>query len=216
MSGIEIVGLVAGVIGILDVAATAYTNIQNIAGLPKAFQAVARKLPLVKQTLQTIENHLENASEPSIEAIIPVVRACKEKAEKLRAILEKLDPKDSTWKPERYVTIIKFWGKKGRVEELMKRILEDVQYLAADQTMKAATADQLEGIAAAIEELALIEPSAPDMLFDRPKDIAITHDGTGSQNNVLGDSYTTQSGPGPMFGDLRGANLHISAPLSGK
>ena len=214
MSGFEIVGLVAAVIGILDVTAKAYTNIQNIAGLPKAFQAVVQKLPLVIQTLQTVETHYANAPESSIKAARPVVETCKENAEKLKAILEALDPKDTTWKPERYVIIIKCWGKKGRVEELKKEILEDVQCLAADQTMKTATADQLKGIAAAIEELALIEPSAPDRVFDKREDIIISHGGTGSQHNVLGDNNTTHTGSGHLFQDVRGATLTFPAPLS--
>jgi hypothetical protein len=214
MSGIEIVGLVAGVIGILDVALKAYTNIQNIRGLAKAFQEVAKRLPLVLRILKTIETQCANTSvsEEYIRQITPVVQGCKENAEKLKSILQKFDAKDATWKPDRYLSIIKSWGKKGRVEEIMKRILEDVEFLAADRTMKGATADQLQGLEAAMRELSMIEPSAPDRLFETRDPINISHDGTGTQHNVLGDNNTSHTGAGNIFGDLRGATLNFGPP----
>lgn len=120
-----------------------------------------------------------------------MVNSRKENAQKLKTILQKLEPDEPTWRLRNYLAIIESWGKKGRVENLMNNILEDVQFLAADKTMKAATAEQVQDLMVAIDDPGKVEPSAPDENFERPGEINVSHGGTGNIHNVIGDNNTT-------------------------
>lgn len=216
MSGLEIFGAVAGVVGILDVAITTYNKIKDVAGLPEAFRKVGEKLPLTKHILDNVQLQASKATDQVDAALTPVIHSCRDNAEKLKTILERIDLNDGSWSRNSYIKVIKAWGKKGRVEELMRKILEDVQFVAADRTMQAATAEQLVSLKDAIEELSRVNPSAPDELFDSHGSNIISYEGSGSQHNLVGDNNTMHAGSGHNFGDLRGATLHFGSSMPSK
>lgn len=89
---------------------------------------------------------------------------------------------------ERYYKAAKGLGKANKVEDLMKRMLEDVQVLAFDQGMKTATRDQQSKIHQAIEEMKVIPPSVPEEIY-REATFAASNFGTGTQYNAQGDAH---------------------------
>ncbi|KAI8299445.1 hypothetical protein K4K61_010646 [Colletotrichum sp. SAR11_59] len=203
MSGAEaVIGLIAGVIGLLEAANKAYDTIKDIAGLPKAFEEVSQRIPLVLQILEHAKTNAEQAPGQTINAITPVITACKREAEVLNDILVKLANGDSGWDQNKYVQMVKCKGKKARVEDLMRKIVENVHFLASDKTMKLATAQQLQELRLAVDGLIHVEPSAPDEISGRGDSVTIQHGGSGSQNNHIdySNSFTTWNnrGNGPM------------------
>ncbi|KAK2730757.1 hypothetical protein CKAH01_09380 [Colletotrichum kahawae] len=182
MSGAEVViGLIAGVIGLLEAANKAYDTIKDIAGLPKAFEEVSQRIPLVE-------------------------------AEDLRDILVKLANGDSGWDQNKYVQMVKCKGKKTRVEDLMKKIVENIQFLASDQTMKLATSQQLQELRLAVDGLTHVEPSAPDEVSGRGDSVTIHHSGNGPQNNHIdnSNSFTTWNNHGN--GHMVQGNIYYGTP----
>ncbi|KAF3806885.1 hypothetical protein GCG54_00007135 [Colletotrichum gloeosporioides] len=212
MSGVEaVIGLIGGVIGLLEAANKAYATIKDMAGLPKAFQEVSQRIPLVLQILEHVKTNAGQAPRTTIDAITPVVTSCKGEAEMLKDILEGLASEDSKWDLNRYVKMIKCKGKKGRVEDLMKKIIENVQILASDQTMKLATSQQLQELGLAVEGLKIIEPSAPDELLRQGETVTINYDGTGSQHNQIGNNNTSTTWHGHGTGHMIQGNAYFGA-----
>ncbi|KAF9879367.1 hypothetical protein CkaCkLH20_02910 [Colletotrichum karsti] len=188
----EIIGVIGSVVGLLTAAEVAHSKMKGMKGLPEAFDAVARQVPLAQRILDAVESQTRNAPESTLRAILPVVHSCRENAETLKTTLEKLQPGDSAsaWSLDHYVSLIKCRGKKGRVEDLMRQILRDILTLASYKTIHAATSEELAGLKAAIEEVGNVKASAPDTLLEDAKGVNISHGGQGPMLNQVGD-YTT-------------------------
>ncbi|KAH8773073.1 hypothetical protein BGZ57DRAFT_895136 [Hyaloscypha finlandica] len=111
-------------------------------------------------------------------AFTPILKGCKVQAAQLKELFEKAMPHggDSRW--DRYVKAARRIRKGGRVETLIRGILDDLQLLATtfpDVT----TARGKEQLAEAIEEASKMEPSLPDGFEEMP---AYAHYGSGDQN----------------------------------
>lgn len=137
----------------------------------------------------------------SCKAMNPVVTACKDKAEKLDKLFQKVLPHDTASRLDRYFSAAKTLGKGGRVETLMKGILEDIHLLASNHAMGAATTNQVDEIAKAIRDVSGIESSIPESVLH---DIAFTNNNFGSgpmtNHNVQGNQYSqTNNSTGQQF-----------------
>lgn len=55
-----------------------------------------------------------------------IVKACEEKAKKLKELFDKVIPVDGALDLKRYYKVVKIWGKGSKVENLIKGILEDL------------------------------------------------------------------------------------------
>jgi hypothetical protein len=202
MSGFEVVALIGTTIGIIEVIPKIYQAIKDRKGLPKAFEEVNNKLPLIEETLKLVKSHSEDPNVDSDESIKSTVRGCQDRATELKKIFEKIrDAKTSNSKPIKkwYRSIVLPLGQDHRVEELMKNILVDVQSLSNNQVFKAATRNQVQDLQKdlqkAIEELAQLEPSVPDDLFKSPASAGINVYGDGPVHGGHGDvNYATRSG----------------------
>ncbi|KAF4629265.1 hypothetical protein G7Y89_g8891 [Cudoniella acicularis] len=195
MSGIEVIGLISAIIGIIDGASKLYKAIENTSHLPPAFREVAQRLPLVKDILQTTETRLQKypADTSTYTAIQPTAESCKDGAERLRTILEDLAAQPNASRVERYRLAIRRLGKESKVEELMKRMLEDVQLLAANQAVKAVGEEKIEELIAAVKDLERVPPSVPD----GPR---FTHNGIGDQfNNTSRGTQNINTGEGQQY-----------------
>lgn len=181
MSGIEVIGLISAIVSIIDGASKLYSTIENTNYLPKAFREVAQRLPLARDTFQTIEGRLQkyDVSGDTYTAIKPTVESCKDRAERLRNILQDMAAQPDTSRVERYRLAIRRLGKESKVEELMKGMLEDVQLLAANQAVKAVEEEKIDELMRAIQALSKVPPSMPG-------DPTFTHHGTGDQINNTG------------------------------
>ncbi|RYP42862.1 hypothetical protein DL768_010175 [Monosporascus sp. mg162] len=168
MSGAEVIGLISGIIAIVNATIKVHDAAANASGLPEAFNDVATRLPLVRNTLQIICGHLNTTSpdEESCKVMKPVLERCEDRARRLEQIFEKVVPQADASRMERYWRTARTLGKGDTVESLMKGILDDVQLLTGNRVTKlAAGAEITELIRAAIEGVSAIPSSLPGGLY---------------------------------------------------
>lgn len=174
MSGVAeasaVIGLISGVIAIVEAIKTVYDAAGDASVLPKAFREVAQRLPLIRDTLRIAEGQLRgpNVDEASSAAIKDAVENCKAKAEKLENIFQECVPPADASTFDRYLAALRSLGKGHKVEVLMKGLLENVQNLANNNAIKAATGEQIAKLAEAIEAVSAMEPSVPDEMIKTP------------------------------------------------
>ncbi|KAF3927389.1 hypothetical protein ABW21_db0205276 [Orbilia brochopaga] len=199
MSGAEIIGLIAGILGIAEVVGEIYRTAKDAESLPKAFSDVAQRLPLLQNTLKKAEDQLKarNLTTNEEKEIKPIIVACEENAKDLKRIFEAVVPLPGASRTERYCAAARALGKKGRVESLMKGMLERVQDLVNNHTIRAATEEQIKELSDAINAMAKLPPSVPDSVFDKSAPHNVhwgsgsinDHSGTGDINNHTGSGY---------------------------
>jgi CRISPR/Cas system CSM-associated protein Csm2 small subunit len=198
MAGIEIIGLIGAVVGIVQATIAVSDSIKNLKGLPEAFEEVNKRLPLVEETLSAARTQFEN-EKPSDEAaakIERILKGCNGKTQELKEIFEKINNAKNKSVLSLYRKIVLKLGKEHRVEVLMKNILKDLQILTGNQTFQAATQSQVEMLQKAIDELSQVKPSIPDRDFESAGnfqhsgkgDLNVQY-GDGDMNNVKGDMY---------------------------
>lgn len=195
MSGIEILGFISAIIGIIDGASKLWTAIGNTSHLPEAFHEVVRHLPLVRDTLQTIEQRLEqrNFDQNTYMSIKPTLTSCADRAERLRNILQEVIAQPDASRIQRYRLAVRRLGQESKVEELAKGMMEDVQLLAANQTIKAVGGDKIDELVTAIHVLSKLPPSVPT-------GPTFTHSGTGDQiNNTGSGTMNLNKGNGQQY-----------------
>ena len=206
MSGAEaiaVLGIISSVISIIDAAKQVHDGASNAVGLPEAFREVAGRLPLVTAILKSAEQPIRDGKldEASCEAIKPLVEECKSRAKALDDMFQKVLPPDDASRLDRYIRAAKTLGKGGKVETLMKGLLDDVTLLASRHGLETATAHQLDQVENAIQELSTMEPSVPDSEF---QETTFTNnnfgDGPMTNNNVSGNQkYQANYGTGKQF-----------------
>lgn len=196
MSGAEvitIVGLISSVISLIETSRSLYDAANDAEGLHEAFRAVALNVPLVLNILKgcrTIQEGLAKDYEASTdadqkreleattEAVKPVILKCKENAEALKEIFEKVVSGDEAKWLERYKKAAKSLmpGRKKRVEELMKEMLEKLQLLQTSRFFQAEIEKRSQKLEDGMSQLSELEPSLQE------DNDAFNHYGTGPQN----------------------------------
>ncbi|OQO14029.1 hypothetical protein B0A48_00904 [Cryoendolithus antarcticus] len=202
MSGAEVVvvlGVISSIIATLDGLKKVWDAAHNAKGLYEAFRKVAENIPLVLSTLKKVQQALKldsmNSTDTTHQEIIdhsaddikPVFETCQVNAKALREIFGEVVPADEDSRMERYKKVLSTVspGKKRKVEELMKEILEKLQLLHTHQFFKQVVGQT--GLEDAIKELDAVEPSLPDDEGGKyvntgsgPQNI---HEGSGEQYN---------------------------------
>ncbi|EPS29816.1 hypothetical protein PDE_04766 [Penicillium oxalicum 114-2] len=197
MSGAEAIGLISGVIAIIDATIKIYSAVSDVSGLPEAFRDTSTRLPLVRETLQSALQNLEMSDpEDSLyQAIKPVLDGCEQKASRLEELFRTVIPSASASRMERYLRAVRTLGKGSLVESLMQGMLRDVQLLAHNRVMKLATDEQLGELARAEDEVSAIPPSLPPQCLR-----SISNYGPGIQNvNTGGGTQNNNNGSGQQF-----------------
>ncbi|KAH8742907.1 hypothetical protein F5882DRAFT_423908 [Hyaloscypha sp. PMI_1271] len=209
MSGAEaiaVLGVISSIISIVDGIKQVYDAAKNTQGIPEAFREVAGRLPIVRNILDSAKQYIDkrDADGDSCKGVKQVVEACEKKAKKLDDLFHKAILADGASDLNRYYKAVKAYGKGNEVENLMKGMLEDVQLLASEHSMKTVTEVQQVEIAQAITEISAIAPSVPDRVF---QETGFTNNnyGPGAQYNAQGE-YIAQgstrqynSGGGAMY-----------------
>jgi hypothetical protein len=188
MSGTEaglVVGLISGAIAIIDATKKTYDAVRDSQGQPDAFRKVAARLPLVLSILKRAEADVGNLDEDQQEELESIVTACREKAEKLSKIFNKVVRKDDDEWFDRYKKAVCTLGKGSKVEGLMEGLLKDIQAVACNRIMGSATLDQVKELSEAIKEMSEL----PSSIFDESGPVNQTHHSSG--HNVA----NTGSGP---------------------
>jgi hypothetical protein len=196
MSGAEFIavaGVISSIITIVDGIKQVVDAASEVEGLPKAFRQASNKLPLVSDILEATKHSFEADDVSSVEkSVTLVVNDCKEKWKTLNDLFDKVIPEEEASRLERYYMAVKTLGKGGKVESLMKGILEDIQLLATIKTMttknvekviKTVTVVQEEKVGMAITDVAAWPSSVPDDIFQ---------EGTYTFNNYGTGQYIAQ------------------------
>lgn len=201
MSGVEaaglVVGLISGIIAIIDATEKVYDAPTDQQGLLAAFREVAQRLPLIRSILVKANARAEHGQVDD-EAAKSILETCKRKVEKLDGIFQKVVPQEDGSRLERYYKAASTLGKGGKVEALMKGILDDLHILSAQCGIE--TEDHVEKLKDAIEAISALEPSVPDHIFDETGYTNI-NSGSGTQTNFNASGGTNYSnvGSGPQI-----------------
>ncbi|CEJ93679.1 hypothetical protein VHEMI09253 [[Torrubiella] hemipterigena] len=130
MSGAEVLGIISTVISIIDTTIQLSITIKDEASLPSNFKTVAAKLPLIAKLLDNTERYVEEeANNDLASTFLAILRDCEEKATKLQVLFEKVVPANGDSRVDRYIKAARTIGNGGRVETLMKAILDGLQLL---------------------------------------------------------------------------------------
>lgn len=200
MAGTEaalVLGFISGAIAVIDAAKKVYDAAHDAKGLPHQFKEVATRLPLVLDILRKAEVQLKNnkVSESTCKAVKGVTKQCKLNTEILLELFKKVLPKEDVSFGERYKLAFKTLGKGSRVEDLMNSILGDVQLLAENRSMGAATEEQFEQLLVAIDVIKALDSS----LDNEPGSISQTHSGSGNNIAASGSAHqSVHTGSGEM------------------
>ena len=147
MSGLEVIGAISAVISIIDASIKIYDSAQKDLKLSDTFHVVGRRLPIIRDTLETCKSHLQPIQDslPAdvCEALEKTLEGCDEKAGKLRQIFEKVLPGGNDGWEKRYIKVVKRLGQGNKVEELMVSITEDVQLVVNHHAVKSAKPEQM-------------------------------------------------------------------------
>jgi hypothetical protein len=201
MSGAEagfVVGLISGVISIIEATKTVYDAAKDAKGRPEAFRQVAARLPLVIEILRSATGKIQSLEETAQEALEDIVKSCKAKAEKLHEIFQKVIRKDDDKWYDRYKKALGTLGKGDKVECLMEGILKDLQVLACERLVGTATEAQGKEIEEAIKQM----DGMPSSLQDEVRGVI--------QTNCDGGDNFANVGPGTMSNYKAARDMHFS------
>ncbi|KAF3073897.1 hypothetical protein CFAM422_004202 [Trichoderma lentiforme] len=227
MSGAELIGIISGIISIVDASLKIYEAVEDTSGLPRCFRNVAARLPVVQDTLETARATLEEEEEEeeggeedkkdkeelqrvkSRDALVKILESCYDKATVLNKTLQTIMPKQGTSKTKRYVKAIKMFPAADKIEGLMNGILNDVHVLAANHSVKSATRTQVNDLMDMIRNMKA-EKREP-LYFGRRATVALCNMGGGSQFVYDGQGNQNVSmGTGLQFNGTSTAPLHIT------
>ncbi|KAF6845522.1 hypothetical protein CMUS01_00097 [Colletotrichum musicola] len=204
MSGAEVIGLVSGIIAIVDAIIKIHDAVQDAAGLPGAFLEVANRMPLLKDTMLAVQHDL--GSEPDSEsaaALKQALEGCREKSQALEKIFENVAVAPEASRAQRYFSAVRTFGKGRKLEELISGIQADMQLLAANYTIKASTRVKVTNV---IQDLEVSEHSPRES----PR-VSVGNYGSGAQSIHAGkgdQNLNTGSGT-QLSGSFQGP-FHIT------
>jgi hypothetical protein len=167
-------------------------------------QEVSVKAPSHLEVLEDAENYVENvADEAKKVALKPALENCPLQATHLKELYTNImaEEDDSRW--NRYVKAARIIGKGGRVEELVKGILDHLQFMAMNFP-EVTTPRSKEQLVKAMEDVSKMEASLPDGFEDAPtfahyiSGAQNINTGTGTQNNN-NSTGNQNTGPGNQF-----------------
>lgn len=208
MSGAEatfVVGLISGMIKIIEATKTIYSAAKDAKGQPKAFHQVHARLVLVIAVLDKAKERAQTVDETTLEALEPILESCKAKAENLNKIFQKVIRKDDDKWYDRYKKALGALGKEYKVECLMEEILKDIQVLVCERLIGTVTNAQEKEIQEAIKEM----NEMPSSLQDEARSVTQSHQGSGNniantgrgaQHNGTGDLYHNEIKGDAHFG----------------
>ncbi|KAF6829984.1 hypothetical protein CPLU01_07599 [Colletotrichum plurivorum] len=180
MSGAEVIGLVSGIVGIVDAIIKFHDAVQDAAGLPGAFREVANRMPLLRDTMLAVQHDLGSEADPeSAAALKQALEGCREKSQALEKIFGNVAVAPEASRAQRYFSAVRTFGKGRKLEELMSGIQADMQLLAANYTIKASTRARVVNV---IQDLEISEESPRE----RPR-VSVGNYGSGAQSIHAGN-----------------------------
>ncbi|KAF3931009.1 hypothetical protein ABW20_dc0101973 [Dactylellina cionopaga] len=176
MSGAEFIaaaGVIASMIAIIDGIKQVVEAALDAEGLPKVFRRASHMLPIISDILVSAKSALDKKDALVERSIKLTIEDCEENWQKLKGLFDKVIPEDKTKPLDRYYKAVKTLGKGGKVETLMKEILESVQLLTSFKVLTAAKQEEVikvdvakEKLVKSITEVEAWESSVPDNVFE--------------------------------------------------
>ncbi|CAI6225623.1 unnamed protein product [Periconia digitata] len=211
MSGAEagfVIGLISGVISIVEATKIVYDAAKDAQGQPEAFRQVAARLPLVLRILCSARARAQTLNEMEQEALEPILKSCKAKAEELQEVFHKVVRKDEDKWYDRYKkAAVGVLGKRNKVEDLMGDILKDIHVLACEKLTGTATDADMEEVSEAMKQMKDMPPSLSDETGDG---VQQNHSGSGDNNAVTGQgTMNTHKGTGDMYHNQITGDAHF-------
>lgn len=209
MSGLEVIGVISGVVTILDAIVRIHGVARENHRLPPAYDDITHRVALVRETLSAVESRLKKDTEDSetYKSVELTLKTCKKKANRLLGLYEEVSAPYGTGVAKRYMLAARAVRRRSEAEHLTKDLLLDVQLLTGHHVIKSATEAQVARLAEAIEE-ASSPPPAEDRVVAEFRNYGsgpqTIQTGNGSQYNNTGSGCQfngTFEGPfyfGPM------------------
>ncbi|THC90379.1 hypothetical protein EYZ11_010160 [Aspergillus tanneri] len=170
------------------------SHINNADDLPKAFNEVAVRVPLVIQTLTVVKSHVqgEEREEKFCQDVKHSVDECNGRALRLKEIFSKVLQPNDTPRMERYRSAAR--GRDGQVEVLMKLMLENMLTIAKYLAILGLTTVQVNELEVAIQDISALPSSLPEegipySFYNYGLGHQNVNTGTGDQNNNTGAGY---------------------------
>ncbi|KAI2602601.1 hypothetical protein GGR54DRAFT_492996 [Hypoxylon sp. NC1633] len=187
MSGAEVLGLISGIITIIDASLKIYEAVDDVSGLPQSFHDVAARLPLVHDTLEKASAGLTDENDTSYIALTKILESCSKKAASLKRVLQAVMPPADASRITRYYKAMKTIPNADKVENLMDGILSDLQVMTGNRAVKAITREQMERIIdAAAKRGGRLEGSGAVSLYNYSTGSQYVQSALGDQNVVSG------------------------------
>jgi len=151
-------GLISSIITIIDTAKKIYEAANDANGLPKAFNDVAAKLPLVTLLLEEAEAYTQRTDvDPKVcSAFSSILVSCRKNANDLQEIFQKVVPKGGAPRWVRYQTAARRLGKGRQVEDLIADILDSLNLMSNVHSFPEAMQREL---ARSLEEVLEMKPT---------------------------------------------------------
>ncbi|KAJ6260972.1 hypothetical protein Dda_3635 [Drechslerella dactyloides] len=171
---IAVAGVLSSMITIIHEIQQVIDATLDAEGLPKVFRHASSKLPIISDILEAAKTTLVNNGAPEVErSIKEIIDNCQENWEKLKGLFDKVLPDGQSNRLDRYYKAVKTLGKGGKVEVLMKEMLESAQLLANFKILTAAKQEEVveiginkEKLARTITDVEGWESSVPNNVFD--------------------------------------------------
>lgn len=185
----EVAGIISAIITIVEASIKIYRTAKDASDLPLAFSDAASRLPLVQNTLELAADGLvEDTPEHECHApLSAVLEKCTDRAAVLLDIFQSVIIPAEASRAERYIKALKTIPQAEKVETLMQGIMVDLQLLATNHTVKAATRKQMERLISKID----VDDETCDssvVLNNLGSGMQYVHSGTGHQNVVTGSA----------------------------
>lgn len=198
MSGVEVVGLISAIIGIIDTSIKIYNAFKSASGLPSSLHDVASRLPLIQETLQIAKDGMVNVqSELSLKNMTSCLESCQQKAEKIKLIFSNLAVLNNSARIFRLYNAWRATTKAEKVATLSKEISEHLQVLTANHAIQAATRSQMDEVIAKLDPGRANSRGVSVSFSNWGSGRVITHSGVGDQK-ISGGSQISGVFEGPV------------------
>ncbi|KAM6535843.1 hypothetical protein FALCPG4_005377 [Fusarium falciforme] len=190
----EVTGVISAIITIIEASIKIYRTAADASDIPQSFRDAASRLPLVQDTLKlATDGFAEDALDPqSYVSLSAVLDKCTDRVAVLLDIFQLVIVPARASRAERYLRALKTIPQAEKVESLMEGIMVDLQLLATNHAVKAATRKQMERLISKIE--VDHEPCHPPIILKNwGSGRQFVHNGTGHQN-VASDTATQING----------------------
>lgn len=206
-AGAAVIGLISGVISIIEATKTIYDAAKDVKGQPETFRQVHARLVLVIEILNRARERALIVDKTTQEALEPILESCKVKAKNLKKIFQKVIRKDDDKWYNRYKKALSTLGKEYKVECLMEEILKDIQVLVYERLMGPATNAQLKEIQEAIKEM----NEMPSSLRDETRGGTQNYQGSSSNNNANTSRGARRNGTGDLYHNETKGDAHFGS-----